>query len=498
MAHAIQMDGIVKAFGGKRVLDDVNFSAEWGQVHALLGENGAGKSSLMNVLAGLYLPEDGTIALDGTAERINGPAHARDLGIGMVHQHFKLVRPFSVAENVMMANQQRSWRTGLRQTVATIEKLSAELGFEIDPMARIDRISVAEQQRVEIIKVLARGARYLVLDEPTAVLTDAESERLLATTRDIAEKGASVVLITHKLREVLEFADWVTVMRAGKTVASTSSGDLSAADLARLMVGTAPPDESVAPGQAGAEVLSVSNLQACRDDGVQTVNDLSLAVQGGEIYGVAGVGGNGQTELAEILMGVRAPLGGEVKLDSEDITKRHPRTRRRRGIRSVPADRFRYGLSPDLSVGDNYSITKLTSGSYGSFLWVSQSALRKNTRAAIERFEIQGAGTATRAGLLSGGNAQKLVLARELSDDSRLIIAHSPTRGLDVRACAAVHEHLVAARDAGAAVLLISEDLDEILMLSDRVGVLNRGRIVGEFSRPVNRVSVGECMAGHA
>ncbi len=498
MAHAIQMDGIVKAFGGKRVLDDVNFSAEWGQVHALLGENGAGKSSLMNVLAGLYLPEDGTIALDGTAERINGPAHARDLGIGMVHQHFKLVRPFSVAENVMMANQQRSWRTGLRQTVATIEKLSAELGFEIDPMARIDRISVAEQQRVEIIKVLASGARYLVLDEPTAVLTDAESERLLATTRDIAEKGASVVLITHKLREVLEFADWVTVMRAGKTVASTSSGDLSAADLARLMVGTAPPDESVAPGQAGAEVLSVSNLQACRDDGVQTVNDLSLAVQGGEIYGVAGVGGNGQTELAEILMGVRAPLGGEVKLDSEDITKRHPRTRRRRGIRSVPADRFRYGLSPDLSVGDNYSITKLTSGSYGSFLWVSQSALRKNTRAAIERFEIQGAGTATRVGLLSGGNAQKLVLARELSDDSRLIIAHSPTRGLDVRACAAVHEHLVAARDAGAAVLLISEDLDEILMLSDRVGVLNRGRIVGEFSRPVNRVSVGECMAGHA
>jgi simple sugar transport system ATP-binding protein len=397
-----------------------------------------------------------------------------------------------------MANQQRSWRTGLRQTVATIAKLSAELGFEIDPMARIDRISVAEQQRVEIIKVLASGARYLVLDEPTAVLTDAESERLLATTRDIAEKGASVVLITHKLREVLEFADWVTVMRAGKTVASTSSGDLSAADLARLMVGTAPPDESVAPGQAGAEVLSVSNLQACRDDGVQTVNDLSLAVQGGEIYGVAGVGGNGQTELAEILMGVRAPLGGEVKLDSEDITKRHPRTRRRRGIRSVPADRFRYGLSPDLSVGDNYSITKLTSGSYGSFLWVSQSALRKNTRAAIERFEIQGAGTATRAGLLSGGNAQKLVLARELSDDSRLIISHSPTRGLDVRACAAVHEHLVAARDAGAAVLLISEDLDEILMLSDRVGVLNRGRIVGEFSRPVNRVSVGECMAGHA
>ena len=498
MAHAIQMDGIVKAFGGKRVLDDVNFSAEWGQVHALLGENGAGKSSLMNVLAGLYLPEDGTIALDGTAERINGPAHARDLGIGMVHQHFKLVRPFSVAENVMMANQQRSWRTGLRQTVATIEKLSAELGFEIDPMARIDRISVAEQQRVEIIKVLASGARYLVLDEPTAVLTDAESERLLATTRDIAEKGASVVLITHKLREALEFADWVTVMRAGKTVASTNSGDLSAADLACLMVGTAPPDESVAPGQAGAEVLSVSNLQACRDDGVQTVNDLSLAVQGGEIYGVAGVGGNGQTELAEILMGVRAPLGGEVKLDSEDITKRHPRTRRRRGIRSVPADRFRYGLSPDLSVGDNYSITKLTSGSYGSFLWVSQSALRKNTRAAIKSFEIQGAGTATRVGLLSGGNAQKLVLARELSDDSRLIIAHSPTRGLDVRACAAVHEHLVAARDAGAAVLLISEDLDEILMLSDRVGVLNRGRIVGEFSRPVNRVSVGEYMAGHA
>ncbi len=498
MPPAINMDGIVKAFGGKRVLDQVSFSAEWGQVHALLGENGAGKSSLMNVLAGLYLPEDGVIELDGVAVRISGPAHARDLGIGMVHQHFKLVRPFTVAENVMMANPQRSWRASLRHIVAQIEQLSSDLGFDIDPWARIDRISIAEQQRVEIIKVLTSGARFLVLDEPTAVLTDAEAERLLATVRGIAINGACVVLITHKLREVLEYADRVTVMRAGQTVAATGSEDLSAADLARLMVGTAPPDETVAPGSGGAEILSVTNLSAARDDGVQTVNDLSFTVHGGQIYGVAGVGGNGQTELAEVLMGVRPPSNGRVRLDSEDITLRHPRTRRRRGMSSIPADRFRHGLSPDLTVGDNFSITKLNTGLYGTFFWVSQSELRRNTMEAIEKFEIHGAGISTRAGLLSGGNAQKLVLARELSDEARLIVAHSPTRGLDVRACAAVREHLVAARDSGAAVLLISEDLDEILMLSDRVGVLNRGRIAGEFSRPVDRQSVGECMAGHA
>ena len=324
MAHALQMTDIVKSFDGRMALDRAAFSADWGEVHGLLGENGAGKTSLMNVLCGLYRPDAGRVSIDGAEHRIEGPSHARALGIGMVHQHFKLVQPFTIAENVMLANPQTSWRKGIAAVSDGIARLSDELGFEIDPTARIDRISVAEQQRVEIIKVLMGGARLLILDEPTSVLTDEEAARLLRTIQALARRGTCVILITHKLREVLAHADRVTVMRGGRTVATVAADGTSAADLARMMVGDAPVDDTV-PGQSGPVRLEISDLTARRDDGVNTVRGVSLAVRSGQIYGLAGVGGNGQTELAEVLMGVRAPEAGRIGLDGSDITALHPK-----------------------------------------------------------------------------------------------------------------------------------------------------------------------------
>ena len=497
MAHALEMTDIVKSFDGRVALDRAAFEAGWGEVHGLLGENGAGKTSLVNVLCGLYRPDAGRIVIDGAEHRVEGPSHARRLGIGMVHQHFKLVHPFTVAENVMLANPQRSWRKGIATVSEGIARLSDELGFEIDPDARIDRISVAEQQRVEIIKVLMGGARLLILDEPTSVLTDDEAARLLHTVQALARRGACVILITHKLREVVAHADRVTVMRGGQTVGTVAANETSPADLARMMVGDAPVDDTE-PGQRGEVRLEIVGLTARRDDGVGTVRGISLAVHSGQIYGLAGVGGNGQTELAEVLMGVRAPEEGRIALDGGDIAALHPQRRRALGIRNVPADRSAYGLAQELTVGDNYAATRLGAGTFGNALWVSRGTVRSRTAAALDAFEILGASVDTSVRLLSGGNAQKLVLARELHGTPAVIVAHSPTHGLDVRACAAVHDHLRSARAAGAAVLLISEDLDEVLNLSDVVGVINRGSIVGELERPVNRQQVGEMMLGHA
>jgi len=500
MTAALALTGISKAFDGSPALDEADFAADYGELHGLLGENGAGKSSLMNVACGLYAPDRGRVLRDGVAVAIQGPRDARRLGIGMVHQNFKLVRPFTVAENVLLANPDAGGgRNGLARAVAEVERYCGELGFALDPAARVDAISVSEQQRVEIIKVLMGGARVLILDEPTAVLTDEEADRLLAMARDLAGRGTCVILITHKLREVSRFADKVTVMRRGRTVAVGRPADLDAERLTELMVGAAVRDDGVLPAHAAGEVrLDVRALVAIRDDGAPTLNGVSIAVKAGEIYGIAGVGGNGQPELAEVLMGVRAATAGAIAIGGRDVTAAHVRSRRRAGLASVPADRYVFGLAADLSVTDNYAVGGLDNARYGGSYWVATGRMRSATREAIGAFEIQGAVPATRARLLSGGNAQKLVLARELAGEPKVILAHSPTRGLDVRACGAVHAHLRAARDQGAAVLLISEDLDEVLALSDRIGVMNRGRIVAEFARPADRHAVGRAMVDHA
>ena len=498
MTVALDMSGVTKDFDRSRALDKAWFKIDYGEVHALLGENGAGKSSLMNVACGLYLPDQGRIALEGKDVSIQGPAHARALGIGMVHQHFKLVRPFTVAENVMLANPAAGrWSREIERIAEAIDRYCNDLGFALDPHARVDTISVAEQQRVEIIKVLISGARILILDEPTAVLTDEEADRLLNLMRDLARRGSAVVLITHKLREVHEFADRVTIMRGGQTIATEDPTKLSNERMTEMMVGSAPRDDTARPATTGDVRLSIEGLEAARVDGPPSLAGVSLVVRGGEIYGIAGVGGNGQTELAEVLIGLRKASNGSVALDGREITFAHPGRRRRAGLGSIPADRYVLGLAADLTVSENYALSGLAAGKYGGW-WVSEATMDDDAAQAIKSFEILGAAPRTRARLLSGGNAQKLVLSRELSGGAEILIAHSPTRGLDVRACAAVHNHLRQARDSGAAVLLISEDLDEVLDLSDRVGVLNRGRIVGEFDRPADRQAVGRLMVDHA
>ncbi len=500
MAAALNVVGVRKSFDGFAALDGAEFEVQAGEVHALLGENGAGKSSLMNVAAGLYTPESGRIFVNGEEVVLTGPRDATARRIGMVHQEFKLVRPFTVLENVLLADWHGRFAPGVREIETQIRKQAAELGFDIDPKSRIDELSIAERQRVEIIKVLLAGARILILDEPTAVLTDEEAVRLLTTARALAAGGAAVVLVTHKLGEVTAFTDRVTVMRNGRTVALLDSSATDAAELTRLAVGTTvtPPRRASSP--PGEPRMTVKGLQAARADGHVTVADITFHVRAGEIYGLAGVGGNGQTELVEALTGVRPPLAGSVQLDGTgDATAASAEHLRERGLACIPADRFGYGVAGGLSVMDNFCIGQISDGTYGSWMHPDRSKMRNATAGAVSNFDVQGVrNLRQRAALLSGGNVQKLIIAREFARNPKVIVAHSPSRGLDVRACAAVHERLLKARAAGAAVLLISDDLDEVLNLSDRIGVIARGRIAAEFEAPADRQAVGRTMVHHA
>jgi general nucleoside transport system ATP-binding protein len=497
---ALELVDIRKTFSSFPALDGANFAARRGEVHGLLGENGAGKSSLMNVAAGLYVPEAGRILVDGGEVELSGPAAAKRHGIGMVHQHFKLVKPFTVAENILLGNPGISLRIGRKAIAEMISGRADALGFAIDPERRIDTLSIAEQQRVEILKVLIAGARILILDEPTAVLTDREAEHFLSNIRRLARGGATVVLVTHKLAEVQAFCDRVTVMRGGRTLATVDARATTASELTRLAVGTVVSAPQRAPKSAGNARLYIAGLRCARSDGHVMLEDATFAVRDGEIYGIAGVSGNGQSELAEAIMGIRAPLGGSIEVaEVGNITGSTPERRRHIGIATIPADRYTYGLASSLSIQENFAIGGVQGGRYGCWARVDRIAIRDESSSALRAFEVQGAHSLRQpAALLSGGNAQKLVLARELTRTPAVIVAHSPSRGLDLRARAAVHEQLLSARDAGAAVLLISEDLDEVLNLSDRIGVMFRGRIAAEFSAPVDRQTVGHAMVAHA
>jgi ABC-type uncharacterized transport system ATPase subunit len=499
---ALVLSQIRKAFGDFQALDGADFEVRRGEVHALLGENGAGKSSLMNVAAGLYTPDSGRIEVDGAEIELAGPRAARAHRIGMVHQHFKLVRRFTVAENILLATSHlHPFKSALKEIEAKIGEQADVLGFSIDPHSRIDALSVAEQQQAEILKVLIGGAEILILDEPTAVLTDEEARGLLTTVRSLAGNGAAVVFVTHKLAEVKSFADRVTVMRSGRTVATVDACTTPTAELTRLVIGTTVTEPSrLANASSGQARLYVADLRCAREDGHITLHGTSFVINAGEIYGVAGVSGNGQTELAEALMGVRTPLSGSIEVAGEgDVTTASPQRRRAAGICAIPSDRYAYGLAGDLSVVENFTIGQVRSGRFGSWFRLDRAALRAETAKAIAEFDVQGVRSLRqKSALLSGGNAQKLVLARELTRVPSVIVAHSPSRGLDIRACAAVHERLLMARDAGTAVLLISEDLDEILSMSDRIGVMARGRIVAEFTAPADRQQVGNAMVNHA
>ena len=494
----VALRGIVKEFPGVLANDDVHFDLRPGEVHALLGENGAGKTTLMNVLAGLVRPDAGTIAIEGAETELRSPRDAIDRGIGMVHQHFRLVDRFTAAENVTLG-----WHTPRalirpRELERDIASLSEEYRMRVDPGRPIWQLSVGEQQRVEILKNLYRGANVLILDEPTAVLTPQEAVQLFESLRGMAGEGRGIVFITHKLEEVMNVADRVTVLRRGRHVATVEKRQTSEGELARLMIGRdLPRPPEPAPREPGAAVLRLEAVEADDERGLPALSGIDLEVREGEILGIAGVAGNGQRALAEVVVGLREIRAGQVVFDGTDISRWGIRRRIEAGIGYCPEDRLRFGVAPGLSIQDNLVSKSYAKAPVGAGFMLDRGGARRHARELAERFDIRGADLDAPVASLSGGNLQKVVLAREISANPRLLVAAQPTRGLDLGAAEATRRLLLEQRNAGRAVLVISEDLDELLQLSDRVAVIYEGRITGTF--PAHRAdeeTIGLLMAG--
>ncbi len=480
--NVVSMRGIIKRFPGVLANDQVDFDLRQGEVHALLGENGAGKSTLMNVLAGLYRAEGGTTMVHGQVVNFGSPREAIEAGIGMVHQHFMLVPSQSVTENVLLGLDEPRFRMNLSRYNRKIEEIAQQYGLHVDPAARIWQLTVGEQQRVEILKMLYRGADVLIMDEPTAVLAPSEIEELFKTLRSMTVQGKSIVFISHKLHEVMDISDRVTVLQKGKvTSAGIETKDITRADLARLMVGRdvvfRVEKKAV---DAGDVVLSVEDLKADNDKGLPALNGVSLEVRQGEIVGLAGVAGNGQSELAETLAGLRLALEGRITVNSQDATNKPVKLGIRQGISLIPADRTQVGTAPNLSVTDNVIMKNYDQEPIGQGWIVNSLEAIKYASELKEAYDIIVPNIDTSVRLLSGGNLQKVILAREISSEPRLMIAVQPTRGLDVGAIEGVQKLLLAQREAGAAILLISEELEELLSLSDRIYVIYEGEIMGE------------------
>ena len=499
----LEMRGITKRFPtGTLANDSIDLDLRAREIHALLGENGAGKSTLMNVLYGLVTPDEGEIRIDGKAVTIEGPADAIARGIGMVHQHFMLVPVLTVAENVVLG--QEITRAGqlldMRAAEQRIKELADRLGFSIDPTARIEQLPLGQQQRVEILKAIYRGARILVLDEPTAVLTPQETREIFGVLQRLREDGTSIIFISHKLDEVLEIADRVTVIRRGKVVGSRRPAETNESELAELMVGRAV-SLRVDRGRShpGDVMLEVTGLRAADDRRHEVCRGVDLAVRAGEIVGVAGVGGNGQDELVESIVGLRKPIGGSVRLGGRDITHASVDARRDLGIAYVPADRQRFGLVLPFRLPDNFVLTRYAeppfAGGLGGFVR-QEGPIRAEAEHLAKEFDVRAASLDLAAATLSGGNQQKVVVAREFRHDLKALVIDQPTRGLDVGSVEFIHKQVIARRDAGVAVLLVSAELDEVLDLSDRVLVMYRGRIVGSFAAAdAQREKVGLLMA---
>lgn len=480
---AVEMRGIVKRFPGVVANDRVDFDLRAGEVHALLGENGAGKSTLMNVLAGLYRPDAGEIRVFGTPVEFRSPRDAIAAGLGMVHQHFALVPTQTVTENVLLGLPRPRFRLDARRYDDEIADLARSHGLAVDPRARIWQLSVGEQQRVEILKMLYRGARILILDEPTAVLAPQEAADLFRTLRSMVAGGTSIVFISHKLAEVAQIADRVTVMRRGKvTAAGIPSAETTTAGLARLMVGREVLETiERAPFAPGPVVLAMRDVEAESDRGLPALRSISLDVRSGEILGVAGVAGNGQSELAQVLTGLRRCSAGSITVDGVEVGNRTPRDTIVRHVAHVPEDRTGVGTAPNLSVADNLIMKSYRAAPVSRRWSIDTGAVRRFANRLRDTYEIATPSVDAEARLLSGGNLQRLILAREIESAPRLMVAVQPTRGLDVGAIATVHRLLLDQRQAGSATILISEDLDEILALADRVAVIYEGRLVGLY-----------------
>jgi ABC-type uncharacterized transport system ATPase subunit len=481
VAPALEMRGISKRFPGVVANDGIDLSIRPGEIHALLGENGAGKSTLMNILYGLLTPDEGEILLNGKPAQITSPSDAIARGIGMVHQHFMLVPVFSVAENIVLGNETMANAVFLdvHRSENRIRELATQLGFEIDPDARAGDLSVGIQQRIEILKALYRGAKVLILDEPTAVLTPQETVEIFAVLRRLAAEGTSIVFISHKLYEVLEIADRITVIRRGKVVGQADPKTATEEDLAEMMVGREVSlivDKG--PAHPGDVVLRVTDLNVADDRGTTVVNDCSFEVRAGEIFGIAGVAGNGQAELVEALNGLRRATGGSVMLLDQDITNHSSRDLSERGIAYIPGDRQRFGLVLAYPVEDNLVLTEYYHPPFSRRGVIDEGAIARRAKELIPQFDIRTPSGDVPASNLSGGNQQKVIVAREFSRDLKLLVADQPTRGIDVGSIEFIHKQIVAKRDAGTAVLLVSAELDEVLELSDRIGIIYRGRLV--------------------
>jgi simple sugar transport system ATP-binding protein len=468
----------------------------------LLGENGAGKSTLMNVVYGLTRPDSGEIKFDGKPVHIDSPQDAIKLGIGMVHQHFMLIPPLSVAENVILGNEIATGPgvVDIRSAEAKVAELSKKYGLAVDPAARVEDLSVGLQQRVEILKALYRGARLLILDEPTAVLTPQEARGLFDIVRTLTKDGAAVIFITHKLGEVMEVADQITVMRRGKVEATTSPKESNPADLARLMVGRSVllrVDKSEA--KPGAVLLEVKGLTVHDDRHQVAVNDLSLEVRAGEILGIAGVEGNGQNELVEAIVGLRTPRSGRIILGGRDITHASTHSTLEAGLGFIPADRQRMGIVLELPISDNLVLSRFDRMPFANWIVRSFGAVREYAQKLIKTFDIRAESPDQPAGSLSGGNQQKVVVAREIGTQPKVLLASQPTRGVDVGSIEFIHRRLVEERDNGMGVLLVSSELDEVLSLADRLAVVYRGRVVALLDqKDADRDRVGLLMAGAA
>lgn len=494
----LELRGMTKKFGPVLANDKISLTVEPGQIHALLGENGAGKSTLMNLLYGLYLPDEGQIILDGDELRLSGPADAMSAGIGMVHQHFMLIPVFTVAENVVLGNEP-STRIGaldLEVSRARVREISARFGFDIDPDSLIEDLPVGIQQRVEIVKALAREAKILILDEPTAVLTPQETDDLMEIMRQLADGGTSIVFITHKLREVKAVADVVTVIRGGKVIDSVSP-QTSTSKLASLMVGR-EVDLTVAkkPPKTGDVVLSVNDLVVVDDRQQRIIDGISLQVAAGEILCLAGVEGNGQTAFAETLLGIRAATSGSISLGGNDITNSNVREVLDNGVGFIPEDRKKDGVVGEFTLEENFMTDSSHQEPWTNGLTINFSSREKMSADLIERFDIRTPSATTLAKKLSGGNQQKIVVARELTRPLTLLVAAQPTRGVDVGSIEFIHEQIVATRDRGIPVVIISTELDEVYGLADRIAVMYRGRIVKIVSPKTSREHMGQMMAG--
>lgn len=496
----LELRGITKRFGTLVANDHIDLVVEPGEIHALLGENGAGKSTLMNVLYGLYQADEGEILLDDEVQRFRGPGDAMAAGIGMVHQHFMLVPVFTVAENVMLGHEQTKalGRLDIAKAREHVRSVAARFGFDIDPDALVGDLPVGVQQRVEIIKALSRDAKVLVFDEPTAVLTPQETDELMGIMRQLRDEGTAIVFITHKLREVREVADKITIVRLGRVVGEASPTATNA-ELASLMVGRAVElTVHKEPPRLGEGGFEVKNLRVLTPAGAIVVDGVDFAVRPGEVLAIAGVQGNGQTELVEAIVGLAARVEGSIELDGNELVGKSVRAILDAGVGFVPEDRTEDGLVAGFSVAENLILDRSDDPAFSRAGTLRRGVLDEFARARIKEYDIRTQGPETPAGTLSGGNQQKVVIAREMSRELRLLVAAQPTRGVDVGSIEFIHKRIIETRDAGVPVIVVSTELDEVAALADRIAVMYRGTIVGIVPGDTPRETLGLMMAGAA